>query len=200
MFITKEHGKQYGNNERICSKCKPDATSILKSEPLKKYNRMLLCEGIVGSFDYKVGYMVEDSSTTSLLRWFKAYPPRYETASDGFHAAVSCDGNCLSGRGVIAYLENFLEGIIPGLDSERYGIVLAGFQVSYPLACCSPGGWRTGWERARHSRLQSGSGAWRPCFPALPSRYSRSVLPCSCWAGPANLPACMKAVAESICN
>lgn len=43
-------------------------------------------------------------------------------------------------RGVIAYLEKFLETIIPGLNSIRYGYILAGFQAAYAIGMVVAGG------------------------------------------------------------
>src|ERR1700722_3220740 len=36
-------------------------------------------------------------------------------------------------RGVIAYLEKFLEGVIPGLNSIKYGYILAAFTAAYSI-------------------------------------------------------------------
>lgn len=43
-------------------------------------------------------------------------------------------------RGVIAYLEKFLESIIPGLDSIKYGYILAAFQLAYAIGMVVAGG------------------------------------------------------------
>ena len=43
-------------------------------------------------------------------------------------------------RGVIAYLEPYLEGVIPGLDSVKYGTILAGFQLAYATGMFFAGG------------------------------------------------------------
>jgi MFS transporter, ACS family, hexuronate transporter len=43
-------------------------------------------------------------------------------------------------RGVIAYLEKFLESIIPGLNSIRYGYILAAFQAAYAIGMVVAGG------------------------------------------------------------
>src|ERR1700744_1838761 len=43
-------------------------------------------------------------------------------------------------RGVIAYLEKFLEGIIPGLNSVKYGYILAAFQAAYAIGMVVAGG------------------------------------------------------------
>ncbi len=43
-------------------------------------------------------------------------------------------------RGVIAYLEKFLETIIPGLDSIKYGYILAAFQAAYAIGMVVAGG------------------------------------------------------------
>jgi len=43
-------------------------------------------------------------------------------------------------RGVIAYLEKFLEGVIPGLNSVRYGYILAAFQAAYAIGMAVAGG------------------------------------------------------------
>ncbi|HEY0309397.1 MAG TPA: MFS transporter [Acidobacteriaceae bacterium] len=43
-------------------------------------------------------------------------------------------------RGVIAYLEKFLETVIPGLNSIRYGYITAAFQAAYALGMVFAGG------------------------------------------------------------
>ena len=43
-------------------------------------------------------------------------------------------------RGVIAYLEKFLEGVIPGLNSIKYGYILAAFQAAYAIGMVIAGG------------------------------------------------------------
>lgn len=43
-------------------------------------------------------------------------------------------------RGVIAYLEKFLEGVIPGLNSVKYGYILAAFQAAYAIGMVVAGG------------------------------------------------------------
>ncbi len=43
-------------------------------------------------------------------------------------------------RGVIAYLEKFLESIIPGLNSIKYGYILAAFQAAYAIGMVVAGG------------------------------------------------------------
>ena len=43
-------------------------------------------------------------------------------------------------RGVIAYLEKFLEGVIPGLNSIKYGYILAAFQTAYAIGMVVAGG------------------------------------------------------------
>jgi ACS family hexuronate transporter-like MFS transporter len=43
-------------------------------------------------------------------------------------------------RGVIAYLEKFLEGVIPGLNSIKYGYILAAFQAAYAIGMVVAGG------------------------------------------------------------
>jgi ACS family hexuronate transporter-like MFS transporter len=43
-------------------------------------------------------------------------------------------------RGVIAYLEKFLEGVIPGLDSVKYGLILGAFTAAYAIGMVVAGG------------------------------------------------------------
>jgi ACS family hexuronate transporter-like MFS transporter len=43
-------------------------------------------------------------------------------------------------RGVIAYLEKFLETVIPGLNSIKYGYILAAFQAAYAIGMVVAGG------------------------------------------------------------
>lgn len=43
-------------------------------------------------------------------------------------------------RGVIAYLKTFLEGVIPGLNDFKYGVITAAFQTAYAIAMAVAGG------------------------------------------------------------
>jgi ACS family hexuronate transporter-like MFS transporter len=43
-------------------------------------------------------------------------------------------------RGVIAYLEKFLEGVIPGLNSVKYGLILGAFTTAYAIGMLVAGG------------------------------------------------------------
>jgi len=43
-------------------------------------------------------------------------------------------------RGVIAYLEKFLEGVIPGLNSVNYGLILGAFTAAYAIGMVVAGG------------------------------------------------------------
>jgi ACS family hexuronate transporter-like MFS transporter len=43
-------------------------------------------------------------------------------------------------RGVIAYLEKFLEGVIPGLNSIKYGYILGAFTAAYAIGMVVAGG------------------------------------------------------------
>ncbi len=43
-------------------------------------------------------------------------------------------------RGVIAYLKTFLEGVIPGLNDFKYGIITATFQTAYAIGMLVAGG------------------------------------------------------------
>ena len=52
-------------------------------------------------------------------------------------------------RGVIAYLEKFLEGVIPGLNSIKYGYILAAFQGGLRHR---HGGGRRAHRQARHAK------------------------------------------------
>ena len=101
-------------------------------------------------------------------------------------------------RGVIAYLENFLEGIIPGLDSEKYGIVLAGFQVSYAIGMLFAGGLadRLGTRKAFALAI----GFWSVAAMLPGASFSVLTFGIAMFllglGEAANFPACMKAVAE----
>ena len=101
-------------------------------------------------------------------------------------------------RGVIAYLENFLEGVIPGLDSEKYGIVLAGFQVSYAIGMLFAGGLadRPGTRKAFALAI----GFWSVAAMLPGASFSVLTFGIAMFllglGEAANFPACMKAVAE----
>ncbi len=43
-------------------------------------------------------------------------------------------------RGVIAYLKTFLEGVIPGLNDFKYGVITAAFQLAYAIGMVVAGG------------------------------------------------------------
>jgi len=43
-------------------------------------------------------------------------------------------------RGMLAYLERFLEGVIPGLNSVKYGFISAAFQAAYAIGLAVAGG------------------------------------------------------------
>ena len=101
-------------------------------------------------------------------------------------------------RGVIAYLENFLEGVIPGLDSVKYGVVLAGFQVSYAIGMLFAGGLadRLGTRKAFAIAI----GFWSVAAMLPGASFSVLTFGIAMFllglGEAANFPACMKAVAE----
>ena len=101
-------------------------------------------------------------------------------------------------RGVIAYLEPFLEGIIPGLNSVKYGVILAAFQAAYAIGMFFAGGLtdRLGTRKAFALAI----GLWSVAAMLPGAAFSVVTLGIAMFllglGEAANFPACMKAIAE----
>jgi MFS transporter, ACS family, hexuronate transporter len=101
-------------------------------------------------------------------------------------------------RGVIAYLEKFLEGIIPGLNSVRYGYILAAFQAAYAIGMVVAGGLtdRLGTRKAFAIAI----GLWSVAAMLPGAAFSVITFGVAMFllglGEAANFPACIKTVAE----
>jgi ACS family hexuronate transporter-like MFS transporter len=101
-------------------------------------------------------------------------------------------------RGVIAYLEKFLEGIIPGLNSVKYGYILAAFQAAYAIGMVVAGGLtdRLGTRKAFAIAI----GLWSVAAMLPGAAFSVLTFAIAMFllglGEAANFPACIKTVAE----
>jgi len=101
-------------------------------------------------------------------------------------------------RGVIAYLEKFLEGIIPGLNSVRYGYILAAFQAAYAIGMVVAGGLtdRLGTRKSFAIAI----GLWSVAAMLPGAAFSVITFGVAMFllglGEAANFPACIKTVAE----
>lgn len=101
-------------------------------------------------------------------------------------------------RGVIAYLEKFLETIIPGLNSIRYGYILAGFQAAYAIGMVVAGGLtdKLGTRRAFAIAIT----LWSIAAMLPGAAFSLATFGIAMFllglGEAANFPACIKTVAE----
>ncbi|HTW48136.1 MAG TPA: MFS transporter [Acidobacteriaceae bacterium] len=101
-------------------------------------------------------------------------------------------------RGVIAYLEKFLEGIIPGLNSVKYGYILAAFQAAYAIGMVVAGGLtdKLGTRRAFAIAI----GLWSVAAMLPGAAFSVITFAIAMFllglGEAANFPACIKTVAE----
>lgn len=101
-------------------------------------------------------------------------------------------------RGVIAYLEKFLETIIPGLNSVRYGYILAAFQAAYAIGMVVAGGLtdRLGTRKAFAIAI----GLWSVAAMLPGAAFSVITFGIAMFllglGEAANFPACIKTVAE----
>ncbi len=101
-------------------------------------------------------------------------------------------------RGVIAYLEKFLESIIPGLNSVRYGYILAAFQVAYAVGMLAAGGLTDKLGTRRAFAIAIGLWSVAAMLPgAASSVVTFGIAMFLLGLGEAaNFPACIKTVAE----
>src|SRR5580658_2112650 len=101
-------------------------------------------------------------------------------------------------RGVIAYLEKFLEGIIPGLNSVRYGYILAAFQLAYAIGMLVAGGLTDKLGTRKAFAIAIGLWSVAAMLPgAAVSVVTFAIAMFLLGLGEAaNFPACIKTVAE----
>jgi len=101
-------------------------------------------------------------------------------------------------RGVIAYLEKFLETVIPGLNSIHYGYILAAFQAAYAIGMVVAGGLtdKLGTRKAFAIAMT----LWSVAAMLPGAAFSVSTLGVAMFllglGESANFPACIKTVAE----
>src|SRR5579875_47123 len=101
-------------------------------------------------------------------------------------------------RGVLAYLEKFLQGVLPGLNSVNYGYILAGFTAAYAIGMVVAGGLtdRLGTRKAFAIAI----GLWSIAAMLPGAAFSVITLGIAMFllgiGEAANFPACIKTVAE----
>ena len=101
-------------------------------------------------------------------------------------------------RGVIAYLEKFLETIIPGLNSVRYGYILAAFQAAYAIGMVVAGGLTD--KLGTRKAFAIAIGLWSIAAMLPGAAFSVVTFGVAMFllglGEAANFPACIKTVAE----
>lgn len=101
-------------------------------------------------------------------------------------------------RGVIAYLEKFLEGIIPGLNSVKYGYILAAFQAAYAIGMLVAGGVTD--KLGTRKAFAIAIGLWSVAAMLPGAAFSVITFGIAMFmlglGEAANFPACIKTVAE----
>ncbi len=101
-------------------------------------------------------------------------------------------------RGVIAYLEKFLEGVIPGLDSVKYGYILAAFQTAYAIGMVVAGGLTD--KLGTRKAFAIAIGLWSVAAMLPGAAFSVLTFGIAMFllglGEAANFPACIKTVAE----
>jgi len=101
-------------------------------------------------------------------------------------------------RGVIAYLEKFLEGIIPGLNSVKYGYILAAFQAAYAIGMVVAGGLTD--KLGTRKAFAIAIGLWSVAAMLPGAAFSVITFAIAMFllglGEAANFPACIKTVAE----
>lgn len=101
-------------------------------------------------------------------------------------------------RGVIAYLEKFLEGIIPGLNSVKYGYILAAFQAAYAIGMVVAGGLTD--KLGTRKAFAIAIGLWSIAAMLPGAAFSVTTFGVAMFilglGEAANFPACIKTVAE----
>jgi MFS transporter, ACS family, hexuronate transporter len=101
-------------------------------------------------------------------------------------------------RGVIAYLEKFLETVIPGLDSVTYSRILAAFQLAYAIGMVVAGGFTDRLGTRKAFAIAIGIWSIAAMLPGLAfSVVTFGIAMFMLGLGEAaNFPACIKTVAE----
>jgi ACS family hexuronate transporter-like MFS transporter len=101
-------------------------------------------------------------------------------------------------RGVIAYLEKFLEGVIPGLNSIKYGYILAAFQAAYAVGMLVAGGLTD--KLGTRKAFAIAIGLWSVAAMLPGAAFSVTTFGIAMFilglGEAANFPACIKTVAE----
>ncbi len=101
-------------------------------------------------------------------------------------------------RGVIAYLEKFLESIIPGLNSVKYGYILAAFQAAYAIGMVAAGGVTD--KLGTRKAFAIAIGLWSVAAMLPGAAFSVITFGIAMFllglGEAANFPACIKTVAE----
>ncbi len=101
-------------------------------------------------------------------------------------------------RGVIAYLEKFLEGVIPGLNSIKYGYILAAFQAAYAIGMLVAGGLTD--KLGTRKAFAIAIGLWSVAAMLPGAAFSVTTFGIAMFilglGEAANFPACIKTVAE----
>jgi ACS family hexuronate transporter-like MFS transporter len=101
-------------------------------------------------------------------------------------------------RGVIAYLEKFLEGIIPGLDSVKYANILAAFTAAYAIGMAVAGGLTD--KLGTRKSFAIAIGLWSIAAMLPGAAFSVITFGIAMFllglGEAANFPACIKTVAE----
>jgi ACS family hexuronate transporter-like MFS transporter len=101
-------------------------------------------------------------------------------------------------RGVIAYLEKFLEGVIPGLNSVKYGYILAAFQAAYAIGMVVAGGLTD--KLGTRKSFAIAIGLWSVAAMLPGAAFSVATFGIAMFllglGEAANFPACIKTVAE----
>jgi ACS family hexuronate transporter-like MFS transporter len=101
-------------------------------------------------------------------------------------------------RGVIAYLEKFLEGVIPGLNSVKYGYILAAFQAAYAIGMVVAGGLTD--KLGTRKSFAIAIGLWSVAAMLPGAAFSVLTFGIAMFllglGEAANFPACIKTVAE----
>jgi ACS family hexuronate transporter-like MFS transporter len=101
-------------------------------------------------------------------------------------------------RGVIAYLEKFLESVIPGLNSVKYGFILAAFQAAYAIGMVVAGGLTD--KLGTRKSFAIAIGLWSVAAMLPGAAFSVLTFGIAMFmlglGEAANFPACIKTVAE----
>ena len=101
-------------------------------------------------------------------------------------------------RGVIAYLKTFLEGVIPGLNDFKYGVITAAFQAAYAIGMVVAGGLTD--KLGTRKAFAIAIGMWSIAAMLPGAAFSVVTFGLAMFllglGEAANFPACIKTVAE----